>query len=90
MEASGARNTLDGIKVDSHNVGVERHALTCDLHPPSRSCAEVDKSGGVAEEIVLAIQLYEFVGGSRPVSLLLGEMIIDIQPLLGFGLFPHC
>lgn len=59
------------------------------MHPTTGGRTEINQCGGVVEEIVLTVELDEFVGGSGTVALGLGEMIVSIESLLGFGFLTH-
>ena len=67
-------------------------AATCNLYfalnekirglPTTWSCAEIDETLSVAEEIEFLIKLNKLECGTRAVALLLGHMIELIQPIL--------
>ena len=89
LEAGGAGDSFDGVEVDSDDGGVEGHAFAGDLHPSSGCGAEIDEYCGVVEEVVFAIELYELIGGSGTISLLLCEVVVGIESLLRFGFLAH-
>jgi hypothetical protein len=67
-------------------------AATCNLYfalnermrdlPTTWSCAEINETLGIAEEIEFFIKLNKLEGGTRAITLLLGHVIELIQPIL--------
>ena len=88
-EGLGAGDFFNGIEINTDDGGVERHELLGDLHPATGGGTEIDESGGVVEEIVLSVELDEFVGGPGSIALSLGVMIIGIESLFGLGFLTH-
>lgn len=84
-----SRNFFNRIKIDTNNGWVDWHKLFGNLHPTTWSGTQVDKCGWVIEEIVLSVQLDQFISSSGTISLSLSVMIICIKSLLWLGLLTH-
>lgn len=87
-EGEGAAEGADGDEIDAKEEGPDGGASGCDLEPASGRGAEVEEGAGGGEEPELGVELEELEGGSGSVALLLGEVVVLVQPVLPLRL-PH-
>lgn len=80
LECLDPGNGLYLIEVKPEDETLARHELARDLQPPSRGGAQVDKDHCLFKKAELLVELDELEGGPRPVPLLLGDLVVLVQP----------
>ena len=83
LEADDSRNRLDGRQIDPHNQALRRHRLRRHLQPGAGGGAQIEQAFGGLQEGVLLVELDQLEGGARTIALLLGEVVVLVQPRLG-------
>mmetsp|Transcript_18216 Transcript_18216/g.35785 ORF Transcript_18216/g.35785 Transcript_18216/m.35785 type:complete len:306 (-) Transcript_18216:133-1050(-) len=80
LENSTSSNGLDGQQINTNNLtlGALRNTLGQNLKPTSRSGTEINHTGCVLEQIILAVQLDDLKTRTSSVSLLLRELVVLI------------